>query len=85
MPLFSSKEGEPVNDVLVSKLCNSLPAYIRSALSVTVFKSSLKTFLFSLAFNSLSLWHGSVGCPVFHVFVCSAHWSAVLTVSKCAK
>ncbi len=31
----------------------SLPAYIRSAQSLTVFKSSLKTYLFSLAFNSL--------------------------------
>ncbi len=62
----------------------SLPAYIRSAQSLTIFKSSLKTYLFSLAFNSLSLWYESVGCTVFYVFVCSALWSAVLAVFKCA-
>ncbi len=28
----------------------------------------------------MSLWHESVGCTVFDVFVCSALWSAVLAV-----
>ncbi len=38
------------------RLWNSLPAYIRSAQSLTVFKSSLKTYFFSLAFNSLRVY-----------------------------
>ncbi len=35
------------------KLWNSLPADIRETHSLTIFKSRLKTFYFSLAFNGL--------------------------------
>ncbi len=45
--------GDRAFAVAGPRLWNSLPAYIRSAQSLTVFKSSLKTYFFSLAFNSL--------------------------------
>ncbi len=45
--------GDRAFAVAGPRLWNSLPAYIRSAQSLTVFKSSLKTYLFSLAFNLL--------------------------------
>ncbi len=45
--------GDRAFAVAGPRLWNSLPAYIRSAKSLTVFKSYLKTFFFSLAFNSL--------------------------------
>ncbi len=41
--------GDRAFAVAGPRLWNSLPAYIRSAQSLTVFKSSLKTYLFSLA------------------------------------
>ncbi len=45
--------GDRAFAVAGPRLWNSLPAYISSAQSLTVFKWSLKTYLFSLAFNSL--------------------------------
>ncbi len=45
--------GDRAFAVAGPRLWNSLPAYIRSAQSLTVFKSSLKTYFFSLAFNLL--------------------------------
>ncbi len=45
--------GDRAFAVAGPRLWNSLPAYIRSAQSLTVFKSSLKTYFFSLAFNQL--------------------------------
>ncbi len=45
--------GDRVFAVTGPRLWNSLPAYIGSAQSLTVFKSSLKTYLFSLAFYSV--------------------------------
>jgi len=48
------------------KLWKSLPLYIRLAPSVSIFKSSLKTFLFSLAFNSPWLLVAYFYSPVLH-------------------
>ena len=46
------KRGDRAFATAGPKLWNSLPLYIRLAPSVSIFKSSLKTFLFSLAFDA---------------------------------
>lgn len=46
------KRGDRAFAAAGPKLWNSLPLYIRLAPSVSIFKSSLKTFLFSLAFHA---------------------------------
>ncbi len=43
--------GDRAFAVIGHKLWNSLPAYIRSTQSLSTFKSALKTYLFSVAFN----------------------------------
>lgn len=45
--------GDRAFSVAAPKLWNDLPLYIRQAESLSAFKSSLKTYLFSLAFNSV--------------------------------
>ena len=46
------KRGDCTFATAGPKLWNSLPLYIRLAPSISIFKTSLKTYLFSLAFNT---------------------------------
>ncbi len=62
--------GDRAFAVAGPRLWNSLPAYISSAQSLTVFKQSLKTYFFSLAFTSLwvygmNLWVVLCSMPSF--------------------
>ena len=44
--------GDRAFSVAGPKLWNDLPLYIRQASSVSIFKTNLKTYFYSLAFNS---------------------------------
>ncbi len=52
----------------------SLPAYIRWAQSLTIFKSSLKTYLFSLAFNSLWVYGMNLWVVLCFMFLFVQHF-----------
>lgn len=61
------KRGDRSFAVARPRLWNSPPIYIRTAQSLNVFKSSLKTHFFSLAFNSM--WSLAMELPFISVFL----------------
>lgn len=86
------KRGDRAFAAAGPKLWNSLPLYIRLAPSVSIFKSSLKTFLFSLAFHAYWLWYdyclffllfyffSCFFCPVLLCILFSAMYSTLVSL-----
>ncbi len=72
-------KGDQAFSVVAPNLSNSLPVHIRTAQSVGIFKSFLKTHLYSLAF--ILSWVETLGrFTVFILFVWEIFWTLWITL-----
>lgn len=66
--------GDRAFAIAARRLWNSLPKEIKTAPTLSIIKSRLKTFLFDLAYYScLAVFNSVCG-----YFLCTAHWSTVV-------
>ncbi len=66
LDLDLKKRGDRAFTTAGPKLWNSLPLHIRLAPSISDFKSALKTYLYTVAVNTLDHWFSC--CVVIVVF-----------------
>ncbi len=89
--------GDRAFAVTAPKLWNNLPPYVRQAQTLAVFKCSLKTYFYSLAFNSVwELFCVSGQCyylllffcysvHLFYIYyACTALWWTIVVFKKCS-